>query len=127
MGKTAAQRQKDYRDKKRNAQRGENVTRVTVEPERNALPPELVEQCIDTDNLSASLEHYLTCPDQYATRTMPDKINWGPWMNSQQLERAGLKANRVPIPGDWDYEGEAVFIPGLPLSAALAATQEAIV
>ncbi len=31
-----AERQKRYRDKKRNAQRDENVTRVTVEPELNA-------------------------------------------------------------------------------------------
>lgn len=30
-------------------------------------------------------------------------MNWGPWRNSAQLERVGLKCNRVPIPGDWDY------------------------
>ncbi len=33
-----ADRQKRYRDAKRNAQRDENVTRVTEEPERNAQP-----------------------------------------------------------------------------------------
>ena len=37
MTKTAAERQKHYRDSKRNAPVTENVTRVTVKPERNAL------------------------------------------------------------------------------------------
>ena len=51
-----------------------------------------------------SLEHYVALPSQYATRTVPDKLNWGPYMTTEQLADAGLKANRVSIPGDWDYE-----------------------
>ena len=43
-----------------------------------------------------------------ARRTNPDSLNWGPHMTSDQLHEAGLKANRVPIPGDWDYVGVAV-------------------
>ncbi len=49
-----------------------------------------------------------------ARRTDPDLINWGPWMNADELEayRAahGLSKyhNRSPIPGDWDYVGVAV-------------------
>lgn len=52
-----------------------------------------------------SLEHYQACPDQYCPRQEPEKLNWGPWLTSKELKQAGLKANRVPIPGDWDYEG----------------------
>lgn len=102
MSKTPAQRQKDYRDAKRNAQRAENVTRVTVEPERNAPP-------VDRNVLEGkpSIGHYHARPDLYIQRREPDRLNWGPWMNSDALNEAGLKANRVPIPGDWDYTGAA--------------------
>lgn len=51
------------------------------------------------------LAYYHDCPDMYVQRQEPDKLNWGKWMNGKQLRQAGLKANRVPIPGDWDYEG----------------------
>ncbi len=116
MGKTAAQRQKRYRDKQRNsqeamakaagvtavsdygvdrnAQRAENVTRVTVDV-RNVTVRALRYPC--------RLDYHLNQQD-YASRAIPDRLNWGPWMNSTQLEQAGLKANRVSIPGDWDYE-----------------------
>ena len=40
-----------------------------------------------------------------ARRTDPDSLNWGAWMNSHELHEAGLVANRVPIPGDFDYVG----------------------
>ncbi len=53
-----------------------------------------------------SREDYTARPYAYAIRAVPDKLNWGPWMNSQQLAEAGLKANRVGIPGDWDYVPE---------------------
>ncbi len=55
-----------------------------------------------------TLEHYHSNPEMYATRTNPDRLNWGKSMTGDQLEQAGLKANRVPIPGDWDYEGVCV-------------------
>ena len=41
----------------------------------------------------------------YATRTNPDLINYGEPMSPYQLEKAGLKANHVSIPGDSDYTG----------------------
>lgn len=47
-------------------------------------------------------------PEHYATRTNPDTLNYGKPMKAHQLERAGLKANRVPIPGDHDYKGACV-------------------
>lgn len=71
--------------------------------------------------MQVGLDHYRTCPDQYAKRVHPELLNWGLWMNRTELEQAGLKANRVSIPGDWDYEGAAIFIPGLPLSAHVLA------
>ncbi len=42
-----------------------------------------------------------------ARRTAPDKLNWGTHMTPDELHKAGLKGNRVPIPGDWDYVGVA--------------------
>ncbi len=50
------------------------------------------------------LEFYLDNPDKFATRTNPEKLNWGPYMTAEQLAESGFKANRVSIPGDWDYE-----------------------
>ena len=86
-----ADRQKRYRDKKRNAQEPQTVTRVT--PERNAT----IE-----DNFHIKPEL-----NAYTLRTNAELLNWGPWMNSDELKQAGLKANRVPIPGDFDYKGVA--------------------
>lgn len=42
---------------------------------------------------------------RFVHRTEPDKLNWGPWMDMSELKQAGLKGNRVPIPGDHDYQG----------------------
>ena len=47
------------------------------------------------------------------TRTNPELINTGPPMAAHQLKQAGLKANRVPIPGDWDYEGVCEKVDGV--------------
>ncbi len=80
-----AERQKRYRDSKRNAQQADNVTRVT--PDSNVT--------------------------RYAERTNPDTLNYGPGMTASQLARAGLKHNRVPIPGDSDYKGVCVKVDGV--------------
>ena len=49
-------------------------------------------------------------PSARAARTNPDLINTGPPMTAHQLEKAGLKANHVPIPGDSDYKGYCKLI-----------------
>ncbi len=113
MAKTAAERQRDSRARKRDIVTPEGVTSVTAEVgQEQAGQPSgthpLDQLAIDTDDMSASLKHYQAYPEKYIPRREPDKLNWGPWMNSQQLEQAGLKANRVSIPGDWDYAGVAV-------------------
>ncbi len=54
--------------------------------------------------IMASLDHYNDNPALYVRRLEPDKLNWGKWMDSTQLELNKLKANRVSIPGDWDYQ-----------------------
>lgn len=41
----------------------------------------------------------------YQPRTNPDLLNWGEPMTRAELEANKFKANRVPIPGDWDYAG----------------------
>ena len=39
----------------------------------------------------------------------PERLNWSAnEMNAEELEQAGFRANRKPIPGDWDYEKEEV-------------------
>ena len=59
---------------------------------------------IEAVAMPGTLGDYYARPSQYAQRTNPDKLNWGPYMTTEQLADAGLKANRVSIPGDWDYE-----------------------
>ncbi len=46
---------------------------------------------------------------KYARRFEPEKLNWTKnVMSEDELEQAGFRANRVPIPGDWDYEAPAL-------------------
>ncbi len=54
----------------------------------------------------ASLEDYKrNVPSKYARRFEPEKLNWSKnEMNEEELKQAGFRANRKPIPGDWDYE-----------------------
>ncbi len=56
----------------------------------------------------ASLEGYKKgVPANYARRFEPEKLNWSVnKMNEEELKQAGFRANREPIPGDWDYEGD---------------------
>ena len=62
----------------------------------------------------ASLEDYKkNVPSKYARRFEPEKLNWSKnVMNEEELKQAGFRANREPIPGDWDYgTGEAREFP----------------
>lgn len=52
-----------------------------------------------------SIAHYNANPSRYAPRTNPQLLNWGKPMSGEQLAHFKLVANRVPIPGDWDYAG----------------------
>ncbi len=58
---------------------------------------------VSWDRSVISLEHYKANPDKYAQRTHPDRLNWGVLMTASELNKAGLSANRVTIPGDFDY------------------------
>ena len=60
-----------------------------------------------------SIDDYREHPHDYVQRREPDQLNWGEWMDSHQLEQAGLKANRVSIPGDWDYDGVVHEVDGV--------------
>jgi len=53
----------------------------------------------------ASLQHYTDNPSMYVTRLEPERLNWGKWMTAAELDKASLKANRVSLPGDWDFAG----------------------
>lgn len=54
----------------------------------------------------ASYEEYKkNVGGKYARRFQPEKLNWSEnRMNEDELEQAGFRANREPIPGDWDFE-----------------------
>ena len=66
------------------------VTSAAVTPSRNTVE-------------IGSLEHYRANPTMYIERREPDRLNWGKRLNMNELNIAGKKANRVPIPGDCDY------------------------
>lgn len=45
-------------------------------------------------------------PKRYRRRHEPERLNWGAPMSAPDLKQAGLRANRKPIPGDWDFVEE---------------------
>lgn len=59
------------------------------------------------------LEHYKSNPDMYVGREFPDDMNWDEPMSASELATAGLKRNRVTIPGDWDYKGVCEQVDGV--------------
>lgn len=62
---------------------------------------------------TASLEDYYAHPEDYVKRRdPPETLNWGKPMTFDELQSSPYKGNRVPIPGDWDYEGVCVKING---------------
>jgi hypothetical protein len=81
-----------------------NPNKPEQESEQIALQPEQSQP--EQVTRTASLEDYNNHDGRdYAARTNAVLLNWGEPMTAHDLERAGLKANRVPIPGDWDYHG----------------------
>ncbi len=62
---------------------------------------------------TASISDYWEHPNDYGSRRDPDSLNWGPWMDAIELAQAGLKGNRVTLPGDWDYVGVCKCIDGV--------------
>ena len=68
----------------------------------------------------ASLEDYKrNVPSKYTRRFEPEKLNWSKnEMNEEELKQAGFRANRKPIPGDWDYQH--------PMKAVIADTEETV-
>ena len=45
---------------------------------------------------------------RYRRRFDPEKLNWGAPLDPKHLKQAGFRANREPIPGDWDYIVEVI-------------------
>lgn len=66
-----------------------------------------------TVTASVTISGRVSVGTYYRPRREPHLLNWGPWMNSDQLKQAGLKANRVPIPGDADYVGVCEQVDGV--------------
>lgn len=80
---------------------------VTVVAESVTAP-----ESVTCSSESVTLEHYYSNPEIYATRTNPEKLNWGEPMSWEDMALAKLVGNRVGIPGDWDYEGVCVEVDG---------------
>ena len=59
----------------------------------------------NTKTETASYEHYISNPEMYTKRSTPDRLNWGIWMDEEELKKAKLVGNRVTLPGDFDYFG----------------------
>lgn len=51
-------------------------------------------------------------PKLYRLRFEAEKLNWGEPMSAPELEQGGFRANRKPIPGDWDFEEKESLPPG---------------
>ena len=56
----------------------------------------------------ASSEDYQENTQDYAFRACAELLNWGAPMSADELKRNRYSANRVSLPGDWDYVVEAV-------------------
>lgn len=67
-----------------------------------------------SSGVKASLDDYLLdypeklsakgrSPKRYCRRFEPEKLNWDKPLSAPQLKQAGLRANRKPIPGDYDF------------------------
>jgi hypothetical protein len=65
---------------------------------------------VKTKRNPASYEDYKkNVGAKYARRYQPERLNWSPnKMNEEQLKQAGFRANREPIPDDFDYEETVV-------------------
>lgn len=50
-------------------------------------------------------------PKRYCRRFQPERLNWDDLMNEFELEQAGFRDNRVPIPGDFDYSKKKFVLP----------------
>ena len=118
MAKSAAEKQKAYRDRKRNAQGSEKVTRVTnnddgnvtrVMTETDFQERPLVTKVDAPFDRSQLIKNYgqpdCECRHCQQNRTNGNRhvINHGPYKQFHQL-RAD-EVNRVSLPGDQDYDG----------------------
>lgn len=121
---TNAERQKRYRDRRKNGQFAKSVTSTpenVPNPGVNVTenPPEALETRANTistpvpatpDSDSgtriASIEDYYANRSDYAALACPELLNWGEPMSVSELSEARLSGNRIRLPGDWDYVAE---------------------
>ncbi len=77
--------------------------------------PAAIEVARDTGVIASLKDYYLDYPKdgrkgrepkRYRRRFEPEKLNWGEPVNAPQLKQAGLRANRKPIPDDYDFVEE---------------------
>ncbi len=65
---------------------------------------EIESLAVQAKTVPGSLDDYLMRPDAYRRRYQPERLNWGEKLAPKELTQAGLRGNRIPIPGDWDFE-----------------------
>ena len=65
----------------------------------------MVKEAVSRVRPSTFEDYKKNVPVKYARRFKPEELNWSNYeMNEDELKQAGFRANRKPIPGDWDYE-----------------------
>jgi hypothetical protein len=86
-------------------QDSEQMERKRTEDSEQKENEQALEKIPNSQPQQASLQHYFDNPWMYAERQDPESLNWGGWMDSNQLQTKGFKANRVTVPSDHDYQG----------------------
>ncbi len=90
-------------------------TNVPVEVGQRPSGTEVGQGAIINEESVVSYENYLKYQPlgMYATRANPETLNWGAWMDKAQLKQNGKTANRVTLPGDWEYKGCCIQVVGV--------------
>lgn len=76
-----------------------------VEPYiKSAEEQAMVVEVVKKRNPASFEEYKKNIGGKYTRRFQPEKLNWSAnKMNEEELKQAGFRANREPIPGDWDF------------------------
>ena len=98
---SAACKQAHHRN--RNTVTDESVTQTVTSATVTPIAGSTVTHADPQETLTG-IDHYYAHPELYVPRREPERMNWDKHMTMAELEQAGLKCNRVSIPGDFDYE-----------------------
>lgn len=99
----------------------ENMMATEVQSQAGEIINKAMERLNQKVPMPGSYADYCQNPDKYHRRLNAEKLNWGVHLSVKQLRQAGLKENREPIPGDWDF-GPSIVLPEEPSEAGQMTT-----